>query len=215
MQLGFAFNHEESYSSDEFIISSSNEEAYLRVLSWPSWGWPYIAIYGSEGSGKTHLAYIWKEKTGAAYIQDNTFAALSCTQIFSYSRYICLDLSAKPHDEEKLFHLMNMVKDEGGNILFTSETPPARWNVKLPDLASRLRAIPSCEIHEPDEMLTQAIISKSLYKRGIIPRNQVVMYIADRIPRSFREIEEFIEKLDNKSLVEKKPVSIAMVKEII
>ena len=45
-------------------------------------------------------------------------------------------------DERALFHLLNLARQTGSHVLIASETDPARWPVALPDLASRLKALP-------------------------------------------------------------------------
>ena len=44
-------------------------------------------------------------------------------------------------DEATLLHLLNATAEARLPVLLAARTPPARWPVRLPDLASRLRAI--------------------------------------------------------------------------
>jgi hypothetical protein len=55
--------------------------------------------------------------------------------------------------EVALFHLYNAVRARGDTLLLTARTPPARWPLVLPDLASRLGALPAIAVAEPDDAL--------------------------------------------------------------
>ena len=48
--------------------------------------------------------------------------------------------------ELALLHLLNAAAEAGFPVLLTGRSPPARWHIALPDLASRLRAATAVEI---------------------------------------------------------------------
>ena len=64
------FNFEVDISSKEedFLIADSNLEAMRWVDNWKGWSAPSIVIYGPRGCGKTHLANIFIQKSGAKKI---------------------------------------------------------------------------------------------------------------------------------------------------
>src|SRR3546814_9030899 len=53
--------------------------------------------------------------------------------------------------EEEMFHAWNAAQASGTPLLIVADTPPSEWHVALPDLASRLRAVPVLTIGEPDD----------------------------------------------------------------
>ena len=61
-QLILKFPKKNIYLREDFYVSSSNQEAYDFVNSWPKWFKRIVNIYGPTGSGKTHLATIFKKK---------------------------------------------------------------------------------------------------------------------------------------------------------
>ncbi len=64
-QLAFALPHAESLSRDNFLEGPANAAALALVDSWPDWPNRVMLLVGPEGSGKSHLAAIWAEQTGA------------------------------------------------------------------------------------------------------------------------------------------------------
>ena len=70
------------------------------------------------------------------------------------------DLHAGIGDERVLFHLLNLVRERKLSMLLTSRVPPGELEVRLPDLRSRLRALPLVTIAPPDEALLKAVLVK-------------------------------------------------------
>jgi len=121
---------------------------------------------------------------------------------------------ATPEIEAALFHLLNILREEGGKILLTARTPPARWKVTLPDLASRLSAITVAEIQSPDDELLERLVVKLFSDREIVVNDRLATYIAKRTERSSAAIEMVVATLDAKSLELGQPVSAKMAKEV-
>ena len=70
------------------------------------------------------------------------------------------DLHAGIANERVLFHLLNLVREHKLSMLLTSRVPPGELEVSLPDLRSRLRALPLVTIAPPDEVLLKAVLVK-------------------------------------------------------
>ena len=70
-QLILKFPTNKAYLKEDFYVSSSNQEAYEFVSSWPRWIKRIANIFGPPGSGKTHLASILKSKTSTLEIQSD------------------------------------------------------------------------------------------------------------------------------------------------
>ena len=62
-QLILKFPAHKAYKKEDFYVSSSNQEAYDFINSWPNWLKRIVNIFGPTGSGKSHLASILKSKT--------------------------------------------------------------------------------------------------------------------------------------------------------
>ena len=77
------------------------------------------------------------------------------------------DLHAGIGDQRALFHLLNLVREHKLSMLLTSRAPPGELDVSLPDLRSRLRALPVVPISPPDEALLKAVLVKHFADRQL------------------------------------------------
>lgn len=220
LQLPLAFKHEPFLGKEDFMVASCNAEAFAYVENWPDWPFFAICLYGPTGSGKSHLANMFSEnvsiKTRFPYKIPNIRASeVNTGTLRFFEQHPCLiieDLNENI-DNEAMFHLYNQYRNEGGYILFTSETAPARLNISLPDLRSRLNIVPSIEIKEPGDDLLQALIVKLFTDRQIVIGEEVLNYIVANMQRSYAYARKLVAEIDNISLARKRAVTIPVVKE--
>ena len=64
-QLYFDIDDAPSFVEDNFIISSSNQNATDYIYKWPNWASNCVVLFGESGVGKSHLANIWHNKAQA------------------------------------------------------------------------------------------------------------------------------------------------------
>ena len=110
-------------------------------------------------------------------------------------RPVLLDRAADA-DDETLFHLLNLTQAPGGALLLVSRKAPSLWPVTLPDLHSRLNAIRTVAIEEPDEAVLAAMLERAFNRRSIRPHPDVIPYLVRRIERSAQAAETVVERLD-------------------
>ncbi len=204
-----------TFETKDFIVSSSNEEAYLWLMRWPDWPNKCLAIYGEEGCGKTHLSHIWRENTHAQYLKGQEFNSINLETLFKGPDLFVLDDSHLIEKEEKLFHFYNYLMDSQGALLLLSRTPPAHWKLELPDLSSRLNAIPALKIHAPDEELLSQVIHKMFSDFQISIDSAVVSFLIKHMERSFESARLWVEALNIYTLIKKRSITIPLVKEIL
>ncbi len=200
-------------SRADFITSESNLEAVGFLENWGEWPDGRLALVGPEGCGKTHLAMVWAKEVGATFID----AAMPARDMAVSQCVIFEDCDRRlitPEAEFALFHLLNILRDEGGKILMTARTPPARWPVRLPDLVSRLSAVTVTRVQDPDDELLEQLVVKLFSDRDIVIQERLATYIAKRIDRNSAAIEAAVAALDAKSIELRSPVSIKMAKEL-
>lgn len=208
-QAAFSFTHRPDYREADFIISSANEIAYKALKSWP-WNSPFMYIYGAESSGKTHLSLIWKNLTGAQYLND-----FSSDKLDNLGNAWFLEDCENIEDEEGLFHFINHIKNTKKYLLITSRVAANMLPFTLPDLKSRIAAMPSFKIEDPDDELLVALLHKHFSDRQLLVSEEVVDYIKHRIKRSYEAIESVVENLDNISIERKSRITIPLVKQIL
>ena len=213
-QLALALDHAESYARDDFFVGPCNEGPYQLICSWPDWPANAVALVGPEGSGKTHLAMIWAALAGARIISARTLRDTEVPSALATGALVVEDASAGA-DDRALFHLINLAREENAALLFTARTAPAAWPVAIPDLLSRLRALPLVTLQAPDDAMLRAVIVKLAADRQLALDEGVVAFIVTRIERSFAAARAAVIALDNEALRQRRPPTRALAAEII
>ena len=213
-QLAFALPHAESFARDDFLIGSSNDAALATIERWPDWADRVLALTGPEGAGKSHLAAIWAEKAGARRVSARALGETDLLHALATGALVVEDASDEL-DERALFHLLNLVREEDGYLLLTARMLPATWGVALPDLASRLRAVPVVTVSAPDDALLRAVMVKLFADRQLAVDETLIAYLATRIERSFAAARETVERLDREALRQQRGVTRALAAELL
>lgn len=218
-QIPFDLGHRTAMGRDDFLIAPNNQDAVAWIDLWPDWPAPLLILYGPAASGKSHLAAVWGEKSNAACVHPATLNDESIRQIASVAKHVILEdadrLIGNVEAEKGLFHLYNLFKEEKRSILLTLVEPPVRRAFALPDLASRLRAAPAVAIREPDDILLGSILVKMFTDRQLRVGQDVINYIVSHMERSFEEARRIAEEADRRAMVEKRAISVGLVKDIV
>lgn len=209
-QLPFDLPPRRAMGAADFVAAQSNQAALALIESWPSWPAPALAVHGPAGCGKTHLAHVFQEIAG-----DAALFLTSPTDLPDLPQKPVLILDEPHLDETVFFHLLNRIRHDGGAVLILSREAPARWDVKLPDLASRLKAIPSVEVSPPDDALLAAVLVKHFADRQINVAPDVIDYLLKHIERSFAAAADIAERLDRAALAEGRAITIPLVRRIL
>lgn len=156
LPLGLPEAHE-----NEFLVSDSNARAVHQLGHWGSWPVRSALLVGPRKSGRSLLARIFAAKTGAEVIDD-----------------------AERQSETAIFHAWNRAQHEHHPLLIVADAPPPRWEVRLPDLRSRLAASPLLEIGVPDDALIPQLLERAFARHLLHAKPEVIAWIARRIERS-------------------------------
>lgn len=214
-QLVLPLNLPPAFEAKDFIVSSSNEEAYLWILKWPNWPYRSLSLYGEKGCGKSHLAKIWQGNTKAVLLKGQDFDQIDPETLFEKSMYFVLDEADLIRDEEKLFHLYNHIIFSQGGLLLLSQLPPSQWALTLPDLKSRLNALPALKIQAPDEELLCQVIQKLFRDAQVNVEPATIYFLLKYIERSFDAAHDWVNKLNTTSLSQNRRITIPLVKELL
>jgi chromosomal replication initiation ATPase DnaA len=103
-------------------------------------------------------------------------------------------------DEAALFHLINLCAERGESLLLIGREAPARWPVRLPDLASRLRATQSVGVGPASDALLRALLSKFFADRQLRVEPDVQAWLLTRLPRDAASLAEAVARLDRAAL---------------
>ena len=214
-QLAFALPHAESLTRDNFLEGPANEAALALVERWPDWPNRIMWLAGEEGCGKSHLASIWAERSGARVISAHALTAASVPNALATGALVVEDLRAGGFDERALFHLMNLAREDAAFVLMTARLPPPAFEIELRDLRSRLRAVPAVSLAPPDDRLFRALIVKFCADRQMAVDENLVGYLASRIERSYAAARQAVELLDTEALRLGRPVTRALAAELL
>jgi chromosomal replication initiation ATPase DnaA len=214
-QLAFVLPHEESLTRDNFLEGPANATALALIDAWPEWPSRTMLLVGPEGSGKSHLAAIWAEASGARSTTAHALTLANVPPALATGALVVEDLRSQDFDERALFHLLNLAREDGASVLITARLPPSAFDIELGDLRSRLRALPAVSLLPPDDVLFRALIVKSCADRQLTVDDAVVGYLANRIERSYAAVRDTVGLLDREALRMGRPVTRAFAAEIL
>lgn len=203
VQLPLALSYRKAFGRNDFMVAPCNREAVSWIDRWPAWPAPAILIYGEHGSGKTHLASIFSEYHIDAADLTDTFMPY-------FQKKIVVKNLERLRSEESLFHLFNFIRDLGGYLLLTATEIP---EFRLPDLQSRIQAIPKASISMPDDEFVRKVLKQAFSDRHILVEDSVLSYAVTHIERSFDVIQNLIQTADELSLAEGRKITIPVIKE--
>jgi chromosomal replication initiation ATPase DnaA len=212
-QLAFALGHYTSFAREDFLEGPSNSAALAMVERWPDWPDRLLAVVGPEGSGKSHLAAIWAEVAGARFLAARALGEANLPRALSTGALVIENVAPEGVDERALFHLINLAREQGAFLLVTASAAPSGWALKVPDLASRLRALPVVELLPPDDALLRAVLAKLFADRQLAVDESLLTYLLKRIDRSFAAGRAAVERLDREALRLRRPVTRALAAE--
>jgi chromosomal replication initiation ATPase DnaA len=199
-QLALDLPVEERLGAEDFLVSPSNETAYAALESWPAWPDTVMLLVGPPGSGKTHCAAIWAERSHAWRLQRAELRLESVPHLVSGGALVIEDCDRARGHEAALFHLLNAARERKAFVLLTARTPPGDWGLTTPDLLSRLRLAPTAVLGEPDDALVRAILVKLFLERQIVIDTSVVDFLTSRIERSVTAARGIVDALDREGL---------------
>ena len=214
-QLVFKFPFSKKYYEQDFFVSSNNFSAYKLIEEWPIWPGKCLNIFGSSGSGKTHLAKILKKKIDktklieAKDINDKIIKDLinfDCLIIDSFKNNI---------DERLLYSILNQAKQLENYILINSVHSIKNTVFKLKDLKSRMNSFIHIGIDLPSDDLLKIIISKTLSDKQIDINPKITDFIIRNVERSYEKMFKFLKDVDELSLSTGKSININLIKKVL
>lgn len=194
---------------EDFLVSESNAAAVDLVDRWPDWPIGAAVIAGPKGSGKTHLANVWIARSGAKAFNASSISRERVPAVAAAGSVLIEDVQ-NVADEAALFHLLNLVREQRLQVLLTTEAVPGDLQITLPDLRSRLKALPLAVIDPPDDALLRAVLVKLFADRQLSVEPHLVDYVLVRMERSMLAAERFVAAADRRALALQRRVTRAV-----
>jgi len=197
-----------AYRRDTFVEGQSNALARKALQAWRDWPGGLMALTGPMGCGKTHLAALW--------IEENEGQILDLSNLPRRIQGCVLieDLPDAMH-EQNLFRLINEAARGTVHVLLTSTRKPRQWPVSLPDLPSRLAAMHTVAIEEPDDVVLGGVLKKLFADRQIAVDQAVIDYLLTRMERSTAAALTTVERIHAKGHDQRQNIRLPLVRTVI
>lgn len=223
----------DSFTFDSFIVGKSNSFAYntsLSVAREPGKKYNPLLIYGNSGLGKTHLMFaiynaLKKQNPNAIIIytpaENFLNELLECirnhnTDYFhnKYRNADALLVDDIQHIQngnavqEEFFHTFNVLQQANKQIVMTADVPPREMLGFDERLRTRFEMGMLADIQPPDIETRMAIIKRKCEHMNFHLKEVAVEYIANKIKNNIRQIEGILNKIQAKSEVLKRDLTI-------
>jgi hypothetical protein len=189
-QAALPFDWPAGADERDYIVSEANEPLIRHFEHWSLWPVMATLLVGPRKSGRSLLGRIFAAKTGGELIDQ-----------------------AERHDEEAIFHAWNRAQEVRRPLILVADDGPPAWQIRLPDLKSRVAATPRVVIAEPDDMLAAQLIEKICHARGLAAPPELVRYLVPRIERSYLGIHRAIDALDELALQKRQRLTVPLARE--
>lgn len=196
-----------------------------------------LFIYGNSGLGKTHLLNAISYEVIRNYPDMKVVYAKSEEFLneFIYSvgngtidkfheKYRNVDvlliddiqfIANKPQTEEEFFHTFNALKDNGKQIVLTSDRPPKEIHSLVDRLKNRFESGLLADIQPPEYETRCAIIKRKAEELNFELDDAIITFIAEKIKDNVRQLEGVTKKLHAFSLFGGETITIALAQQAI
>lgn len=209
-QLVLELPHRPATGAEDFLVSSCNAAAVAAIDAWPNWTQRVLVIVGPTGSGKSHLVNVWRARAGGAVLNAAEIEESRIAGVPGEGALAIENMDAGIGDERVLFHLLNLARETKLNLILTTRSAPGEIAIVLPDLRSRLRALPVVRIEMPDEDLLKALLVKLFYDRQLPVEPHVIAHLARHLERSTEAANRVVAEIDRLSFKDRRAVTRAL-----
>lgn len=205
-----------SYKMQDYVIDTQNKPIVTLLNTFPHWNSRWVWIEGEVGSGKTHLAHMFQDIMQAKQIFTLSDNLEHIEQQLDQTACFVFDdnIPQNRHNQEKLFHMINMVNGFQGYGVILSEFINNEETL-LPDLLSRLYQMMRFRLRPPDDALMRALLVKLFADRQLSLSLSQLNWLIPRMRRSYHFIQSFTAKVDVTSLSEQKGITQPLLKSVL
>ncbi len=231
-----------AYTFKNFVIGDSNRFAHaacMAVAQAPAKSYNPLFVYGGVGLGKTHLM----NAIGNEIIDKNSLSSVNIAYISSekftnelinairedatesfrdkYRNFdiLLIDdiqfLAGKEKTQEEFFHTFNALYNAGKQIVITSDRPPKEITNLENRLISRFEWGLITDISAPDLETRIAILQKKAQTCKLEISDEIIQYIAQKIPSNIRQLEGALNKLEAYSTLTQTEIDFPLAKQIL
>ena len=228
------------YTFETFVVGNNNRFAHAAALAVgkePGKSYNPLVLYGGVGLGKTHLMQAIgnriledNPKSNVLYVTSEKFTNQlinaikdSKTEIFR-NKYRNIDvlliddiqfIAGKDRIQEEFFHTFNTLRENGKQIILSSDKPPRDIEFLEDRLKSRFEWGLLADISCPDYETRLAILRKKAQDENIVIDDSILSDIATKIDSNIRELEGVFNKIVARASLTHSPITIELAENII
>lgn len=228
------------YTFETFVVGNNNRFAHaaaLAVGNEPGKSYNPLFLYGGVGLGKTHLMHAIgnrilenNPKSNVLYVTSEKFTNQlinsikdNKTEIFR-NKYRNIDvlliddiqfIAGKERVQEEFFHTFNTLREDGKQIIISSDKPPRDIEFLEDRLKSRFEWGLLADISCPDYETRLAILRKKAQDENIVIDDSILSDIATKIDSNIRELEGVFNKIVARASLTHSPITIELAENII
>jgi len=228
------------YTFETFVVGNNNRFAHaaaLAVGNEPGKSYNPLFLYGGVGLGKTHLMHAIGNRilennnhSNILYVTSEKFTNQlinaikdNKTEMFR-NKYRNIDvlliddiqfIAGKDRVQEEFFHTFNTLREDGKQIIISSDKPPRDIEFLEDRLKSRFEWGLLADISCPDYETRLAILRKKAQDENIIIDDSILSNIATKIDSNIRELEGVFNKIVARASLTHSPITIELAENII
>ena len=218
-QLTLGLRLRDDATFDNYFAGQNNQVVY----SLQEQNEPYVFLFGTKGSGKSHLLQaacheVGKKSLPVVYLplaEEGLMPAM-LDGLENMSLIALDDIDCVMNNDEwedALFKLYNRVREKEGSMIVSSSEPLASLVINLADLRSRLSWGPIFQLNSLTDKDKQSALQQRAKNRGLELADEVVTYLLKHSSRDMNSLFALFEKLDKASMVEKRKLTIPFIKD--
>ena len=229
------------YTFDNFIVGDNNNMAHaaaLAVAEQPGEVYNPLFIYGGSGLGKTHLMYAIanyilqnEPYRKVLYVTSETFTNDLITSIraggiaaseafrekYRTNDILLIDdiqfIEGKETTQEEFFHTFNEMKDNGHQVVISSDKNPKDLKILDERLRSRFEWGLTVDVQPPSYETRVAILREKNKVNPVPIYDDVLEYIAQNINSNIRVLEGALTQVVSMSRLQRKPITLDLARE--
>ncbi|MBQ2937527.1 MAG: chromosomal replication initiator protein DnaA [Clostridia bacterium] len=228
------------YTFETFVVGNNNRFAHaaaLAVGNEPGKSYNPLFLYGGVGLGKTHLMHAIGNRilennsnSNVLYVTSEKFTNQlinaikdNKTEMFR-NKYRNIDalliddiqfIAGKDRVQEEFFHTFNTLREDGKQIIISSDKPPRDIEFLEDRLKSRFEWGLLADISCPDYETRLAILRKKAQDENIVIEDSILSDIATKIDSNIRELEGVFNKIVARASLTHSPITIELAENII
>ncbi|MET0281817.1 MAG: DnaA regulatory inactivator Hda [Steroidobacteraceae bacterium] len=205
------------------FLPGPNAEAFAAVRQFAGSPEPALLyLHGALGTGRSHLLQAaCAAAAGAGYFPLGDMRALGPAVLEGVANLplAALDdvdaVAGEGSWERQLFGLYNDCQASGCRLLVAASRPAAELPLALPDLRSRLAAMPHYALRPLDDQQQRAAIAVRAAQRGIELNDETLQYLQNRFTRDMMGLTALLDRLDLASLQEQRRVTLPFIRRVL